>query len=132
MDQEVLESWSGHNSITSASQDQVQMTVLTTIGGRTLPNLVRVPDNMTQPAVLRLLMEGPLRPWQMLVYLEMSPPPYMQDLPALHMTGPSHILLQVGPYYEDLDGEYCGGVVEGEEGREVEIENEGWDASVEL
>ena len=35
--------------------------------------------------------------------------------------------------YEDLDGEYCSGVVEeGEEGREVEIENEGRDASIEL
>ena len=53
---------------------------------------------------------------------------------ALHTMGPSHTLLQIGPYYEDLDGEYCGGgvVEEEEEGREVEIENEGWDASVEL
>ena len=49
------------------------------------------------------------------------------------MTIPSHVLLQVGPYYEDLDGEYWGGVAEGEEkGREVEIENEGWDVSIEL
>ena len=53
----------------------------------------------------------------MLMYSEMSPPPYMQDLPNLHTTGPSHVLLQVGPYYKDLDGEYCGGVVgEGEKG----------------
>ena len=60
VDQEVLESWSGHNSVVSASQDQVGMTLLITIGSQTLPNPVRVPDNMTQPAVLRDLMEGPV------------------------------------------------------------------------
>ena len=58
--EEVLESWSGRNSVASASQDQVGMTLLTTIGGRTLPNLVRVPDNLVRPAVLRGLMEGPV------------------------------------------------------------------------
>ena len=58
--EEVLESWSGYNSIASASQDQVGTTLLTTIGSRTLPNLVRVPNNITQPAVLRGLMEGPV------------------------------------------------------------------------
>ena len=63
MDQGVLESWSGPNSDTSASQDRVWTTLLTTIGGQTLPNPVRVPDNMTQPTVLRSLMEGPVRPW---------------------------------------------------------------------
>ena len=47
------------------------------------------------------------------------------DLPLLHTLGPSHTLLQVGLYYEDLDGEYRGGVVEEEEG------NEGGDVSVE-
>ena len=78
-------------------------------------------------------MEGPLRPWQFLMYLEMSPPLYTQDFPVLHLTGSSHILLQFGPYYEDLDGEYHGDVAEGEEeGREVEIENEGRDVSIEL
>ena len=86
------ESWSGPNSDTSKSQDQVRTTLLTTIGGHTLPNPVRVPDNITTPAVLRPLMEGLLRPWQMLVYLEMSPP-YTEDLLALHLTGPSHVLL---------------------------------------
>ena len=34
------------------------------------------------------------------------------------MSGPSHVLLQVGPYYEDIDGEYQGGGVEEEEGNE--------------
>ena len=58
--EDVLESWSGVNSNASASQDQVRMTLLTTIGSRTLPNLVRVPDNMVQPAVLRDLMKGPV------------------------------------------------------------------------
>ena len=54
---------------------------------------------------------------------------YSEDLPPLHMTGPSHVLLQVGPYYEDTNGEYCGGgVLEEEE----ENENEGRAESVEL
>ena len=42
------------------------------------------------------------------------------------MSGPSHTLLQISPYYEDLDGEYRGGGVE-----EREEGNEGGDASVE-
>ena len=67
--------------------------VLTTIGGHTLLNLVRVPNNMTTPAVLMSLMEGPMRPWQCLVWSENNPPPYSEDLPPLHMTGPSHVLL---------------------------------------
>ena len=58
--EDVLESWSGANSDASASQDRVQTTLLTTIGGRTLPNLVRVPDNMVHPTVLTSLMEGPV------------------------------------------------------------------------
>ena len=125
--EDVLESWSGPNSDTSASQDRVWTTLLTTIGGRTLPNPVRVPDNMIQPTVLRSLMEGPVRPWQCLVWSEASPPPYARDLPPLHMLGPSYVLLQVSPYYEDLDGEYRGGDVMGEE----EEGNEGGGASVE-
>ena len=109
------------------------MTLLTTIGSHTLLNLMRVPDNLITPTVLRPLMEGPLRLWQFLVYSEMSPPLYTEDLLALHSTSPSHVLLQVRPYYKDLDGEYWGGVAEeGEEGREIEIENEGQDASIEL
>ena len=109
-----------------ASQDRVQMTLLTTIGGQTLPDPVRVPDNMVQPAILRDLMEGPVRPWQVLVWAEHSPPPYSWDLPLLHTSRPSHMLLQISLYYEDLDGEYRGGVVE-----EREEENEGGDASIE-
>ena len=58
--EDVPESWSGANSDVSASQDRVGTTLLTTIGGRTLPNLVRVPDNMVHPAVLTMLMEGPI------------------------------------------------------------------------
>ena len=59
-DQEIEESWSGPNSNMSASQDRVWTTLLTTIGGQTLPNPVRVPNNVAQPMVLRLLMEGPV------------------------------------------------------------------------
>ena len=117
----IPESWSGRNSVALASQDQVGTTLLTTIGGRTLPNPVRVPDNIVQPAVLRSLMEGPLRPWQCLVWSEASPPSYSRDLPPLHTSGPLHVLLQIGLYYEDLNGEYRGGsgdVIGGEDGNE--------------
>ena len=74
--EDVLESWSGSNSGASASQDRVGTTLLTTIGGRTLPNPVRVPNNVMHPAVLTSLMEGPVRPWQCLVWSETSPPRY--------------------------------------------------------
>ena len=124
--EEVPESWSGANSNASASQDRVGTTLLTTIGSRTLPNPVRVPDNIIHPAVLTSLMEGPIRPWQCLVWSDESPPRYSRDLPDNHTSRPGGILLQVGPSWIDIDGEYRGGgVVE-----EVE-ENEGGDASVE-
>ena len=122
---EVPESWSGANSDASASQDQVRMTLLTTIGSQTLPNLVRVPNNIVHPAVLTDLMEGPIQPWQCLVWSDASPPRYSRDLPDDHTSRPGGILLQVGPLLFDIDGEYRGGgVVEEIEG------NEGEDASM--
>ena len=125
--EDVPESWSGANSDASASQDRVGTTLLTTIGGRTLPNPVRVPDNIVHSAVLTSLMEGPIQPWQCLVWSEESPPRYSRDLPDDHTSRPGGILLQVGPSLINIDGEYRGGgVVE-----EVEEENEGEDASVE-
>ena len=124
--EDVLESWSGRNSVASSSQDRVWTTTLTTIGSHTLPSPVRVPDNITQPAILRSLMEGPVRLWQCLVWAEASPPLYTHDLPPLHLSGPSHVLLQVSLYYEDIDGEYRGGGVIEEEG-----ENEGGGVSIE-
>ena len=78
--EDVPESWSGANSDASASQDRVTTTLLTTIGGRTLPNPVRVPDNIVHPAVLTSLMEGSIRPWQCLVWSEESPPRYSRAL----------------------------------------------------
>ena len=124
--EDVPESWSGSNSGASASQYRVGVTLLTTIGGRTLPNQVRVPDNMVHPAVLTSLMEGPVRPWQCLVWSDVSPPRYSRDLPDDHTSRPGGILLQVGPSLVDIDGEYRGGgVVEDME------ENEGGGASVE-
>ena len=124
--EDVLESWSGANSNASASQDRVGTTLLTTIGGRTLPNPVRVPDNVIHPAVLTSLMEGPIRPWQCLVWSDESPPRYSRDLLDDHTSRPGGILLQVGPSWVDIDGEYRGGgFVEEEE------ENEGGDASIE-
>ena len=82
--EDVPESWSGSNSGTSSSQDQVGVTLLTTIGSRTLPDLVRIPDNLVHPAVLTSLMEGPIRPWQCLVWAEHSPPQYSWELPEDH------------------------------------------------
>ena len=123
--EDVPESWSGANSDASASQDRVWTTLLTTIGGQTLPNPVRVPDNVVHPAVLTSLMEGPVRPWQCLVWSDASPPRYSRDLPDDHTSRPGGILLQVGPSLIDVDGEYRGGgFVEEEE------ENEGGEASV--
>ena len=124
--EDVPESWSGANSDVSASQDRVGTTLLTTIGSRTLPNPVRVPDNIVHPAVLTSLMEGPIRPWQCLVWSDGSPLRYSRDLPDDHTSRPGGILLQVGPSLNDIDREYWGGgVVE-----EIE-ENEGGGASVE-
>ena len=124
-DKDVPESWSGANSNASASQDRVQTTLLTTIGGRTLPNPVRVPDNMVHLAVLTSLMEGPVQPWQCLVWSEESPLRYSRALPDHHTSRPGSVLLQVGLSLIDVDGEYRGGgVVE-----EIE-ENEGEDASI--
>ena len=124
--EDVPESWSGANSDTSASQDRVRTTLLTTIGGRTLPNPVRVPDNLVHPAVLTSLMEGPIRPWQRLVWSDGSPPPYSRDLPLEHTNRPGGILLQVGPSLIDIDGEYRGGgfmeEIEGNEGEEASVD----------
>ena len=122
--EDVLESWSGSNSGTSASQDRVGVTLLTTIGGRTLPNPVRVPDNIVHSAILMTLMEGPIRPWQCLVWSEESPPRYSQDLPDDHTSCPGGVLLQIRLLLIDVDGEYRGGGIE-----EVE-ENEGGDVSI--
>ena len=100
-------------------------TLLTTIGSRTLPNPVWVPDNIVHPAVLTSLMEGPVRPWQCLVWSDESPPRYNRDLLDDHTLHPGGILLQVGPSLIDIDGEFRGGgVVEEIEG------NKGGDASV--
>ena len=124
--EDIPESWSGANSNVSASQDRVRMTLLTIIGGQTLPNPVRVPDNMVHPAVLTSLMEGPIQPWQCLVWSKESPPRYSRDLPLDHTSCPGGILLQVGPSLINIDGEYRGGgIVEEEE------ENEGGDVSIE-
>ena len=125
--EDVPESWSGANSDASASQDRVRTTLLTTIGGRTLPNPVRVPDNLVHPAVLTSLMEGPIRPWQCLVWSDQSPPRHSRDLPDDHTSRPGGILLQIGPSWVDVDGEYRGGGVL----EEVEEGNEGGGASIE-
>ena len=81
---------------------------------------------MVHPAVLTSLMEGPVRPWQCLIWSEGSPPQYLRDLLLDHTVCLGGILLQVGLLLIDIDGEYRGGgFVEEEE------ENEGGGASVE-
>ena len=120
----VPESWSGSNSGALASQDRVGTTLLTTTGSRTLPDPVRVPNNLIHLAVLTSLMEGPLRPWQCLVWSESSPPRYSRELLDDHTSRLGGVLLQVGPSLIDIDGEYRGG------GSMEEIrENEGRGAS---
>ena len=122
----VPESWSGSNSGALASQDRVGTTLLTTTGSRTLPDPVRVPNNLIHLAVLTSLMEGPLRPWQCLVWSESSPPRYSRELLDDHTSRLGGVLLQVGPSLINIDGEYWGGgMVE-----EIE-ENEGGNASIE-
>ena len=91
-----------------------------------MPNPVRVPDNMTYPAVLTTLMEGPIRPWQCLIWSQTSPPRYSQDLPDDHTSCPGGVLLQIRPLLNDFDRvDVDAGFVEEEEG------NEGGDASIE-
>ena len=60
------------------------------------------------------------------MWTKSSPPLYSQNTPPLHMSGPSHMLLQIRPHYVDIDSEYCGGGVVDK----IE-ENEGGDVSVE-
>ena len=87
---------------------------------------MRVPDNVAHLAVPIPLMEGPIQPWQCLVWSEESPPRYSRALPDDHSARPGGILLQVGPLLINVDGEFRGGgFVE-----EME-ENEGGGASVE-
>ena len=81
---------------------------------------------MVHLAVLMSLMEGPIWPWQCLVWSAESPLRYSRDLLLDHTSHPGGILLQVGPSWIDVDGEYRGGGVVGGIG-----ENEGRDASVE-
>ena len=83
-----------------------------------------VPDNLVHPAVLTSLMEGPLRPWQCLVWSESSPPRYSQELPDDYTSRLDGVFLQVGLSLIDINGEYRGG------GSVEEIrENEGRDVS---
>ena len=52
------------------------------------------------------MMEGPLGPWQFLVYADGSPPLYKaDDVPAFgHKV--RYALLQIRPAYGGLDGDY--------------------------
>ena len=86
---------------------------------------MRVPDNVAHLAVPIPLMEGPIQPWQCLVWSEESPPRYSRDLPDNHTLQLGGVLLQVGPSLINIDGEFRGGgVIE-----EVE-EDEGGNASL--
>ena len=71
-------------------------------------------------------MEGPIRPWQCLVWSEESPPRYSRALPDDHTLRPGGILLQVGLSWTDVDGEYRGGgiveEIEGNKGGGVSVD----------
>ena len=84
---------------------------LTTVGGCTLPNPVRVPDSVVQDSVLIPLMEGPIRPYQCLIWANQgSPPWYSEDPVPLFAQRALHTLVQIGLLFEDLEGEYMGAV----------------------
>ena len=71
-------------------------------------------------------MQGPIQPWQCLVWSDEDPPGYSQDLLDNHTSRLGGVLLQIGLSLINIDGEYRGGgFVEGIE------ENEGGGASVE-
>ena len=55
-----------------------------------------------------------------------NPLEYSHCLPAEHMLGPSHMLLQIGLPLINIDGTYRGGGLE-----EEREENEGGDVSIE-
>ena len=69
------ESWSGPNSDMPASQDWVRTTVFNSIGRQTLPNPVRVPNSIAQDGMLIPLMEGPIQPYQCLIWANQGDPP---------------------------------------------------------
>ena len=81
---------------------------------------------MVHPAILTSLMEGPVRPWQCLVWSEESPLRYTRDLPLDHTSRLGGVLLQIRPLLIDIDREYRGGGLV-----EEMAENEGGGASIE-
>ena len=111
-----VESWSGPNSNVSTSQDQVRTTELTTIRGWTLPNLVRILDSVVANSVLIPLMEGLIMPYQCLIWVNQGLPLlYDEDPIPLFWCHAGYALIQIGPYFEDINGEY-GGAIEADEG----------------
>ena len=54
---------------------------------------------MVHLAVLTTLMEGPVRPWQCLVWSDESPPRYSQSLPDDHTSHPvSHTDIELSSF----------------------------------
>ena len=92
------------------------MTELTTIRGRTLPNPVRVPNSVFQDGVLIPLMEGPIQPYQCLIWANQGDLlAYSKDQVPLFHCRASHALIQIRPCFEDIDGEYADAVEEEKE-----------------
>ena len=90
------------------------------IGSRTLAALVRVPDLVVVDGVLILLMEGPIRLYQCLIWANQgSPLAYDEDPIPSFQCHSNHALIQIGPRFKDLDGEYAGAI---EEEREESVE----------
>ena len=78
-------------------------------------NPVRVPNSVVANGILILLMEGPIRPYQCLIWANQgSLPPYHEDPAPLFWHHGGHVLIQIGPSFKDIDGEY-GGAVEVDE-----------------
>ena len=79
------------------------------IGGWTLPNPVRIPDSVVVDGILILLMEGPIRPYQCLIWANQGLPPlYDEDLVPLFQCCMGYVLIQIGLSFEDIDSEYGG------------------------
>ena len=67
------------------------------------------------------LMEGPIQPYQCLIWANQGDPPeYKADLIPSYCRWASHTLVQIGLLHEDLEGEYVG-VVEEEREESVEL-----------
>ena len=70
---------------------------------------VRVPNSIIPDSILIPLIEGPLQPYQCMIWANQGDPPeYKEDLTPLFHHQALHTLIQIGPHFKDIDGEYAG------------------------